>query len=70
MARLHEIIKEEIDMIDVSDDIVEEDDDDRAFETFKSVIETLRSDIFPKLNEEDLYAFGRHMYKFFESYKP
>ena len=28
MARLHEIIKEEIDMIDVSDDIVEEDDDE------------------------------------------
>ncbi len=69
MAKLQEIIKEELDMIDVTDDIIEDIDDDKAFETFKSVIKTLRSDVFPKLNEEELYAFGQQMYRFFESYK-
>ncbi len=69
MAKLQEIIKEELDMTDVTDDIIEDIDDDKAFETFKSVIKTLRSDVFPKLNEEELYAFGQQMYRFFESYK-
>ena len=69
MAKLQKIIKEELDMIDVTDDIIEDIDDDKAFETFKSVIKTLRSDVFPKLNEEELYAFGQQMYRFFESYK-
>ena len=99
MSKLQEIIKEELDMIDVTDDIIEEGavnevlpalagavgrglatgavmdktmgkrDDDKAFETFKAVIKTLRSDVFPKLNEEELYAFGQQMYRFFESYK-
>ena len=89
MAKLQKIIKEELDMIDVTDDIIEEDDegspfergefkasdikkaaaDEKAFKAFKSVIKTLRSDVFPKLNEEELYAFGQQMYRFFESYK-
>ena len=70
MSKLQEIIKEELKMIDVSEDIIEDRDDDKAFEAFKSVIKTLRSDVFPKLNEEELYAFGQQMYRFFESYKP
>ena len=69
MSKLQEIIKEELKMIDVSEDIIEDRDDDKAFEAFKSVIKTLRSDVFPKLNEEELYAFGQQMYRFFESYK-
>ena len=70
MSKLQEIIKEELKMIDVSEDIIEDRDDDKAFEAFKSVIKTLRSDVFPKLNEDELHAFGQEMYRFFESYKP
>ena len=64
-SQLKQIIKEEIEK-----DIIEEEGDDKAFEVFKSVIKTLRSDVFPKLNEEELHAFGQQMYRFFESYKP
>ena len=69
MAKLQEIIKEEIDMIDVSDDIVEEEDDDKAFRAFTSVMDYLREDVFPKLSETELYDFGYEMHKFFKTYE-
>ena len=68
MAKLQEIIKEELDMIDVSDDIVEEEDDDNAFRAFTSVMDYLREDVFPKLSETELYDFGYEMHKFFKTY--
>jgi len=69
MAKLQEIIKEELDMIDVSDDIVEEEDDDKAFRAFTSVMDYLREDVFPKLSETELYDFGYEMHKFFKTYE-
>ena len=32
-------------------------------------IARMRAHIFPKLNEEELWEFGKHMYKFFKDYK-
>ena len=69
MSKLQNIIKEEIDMIDVSDDIVEEEDDDKAFRAFTSVMDYLREDVFPKLSETELYDFGYEMHKFFKTYE-
>ena len=69
MAKLQEIIKEELDMIDVSDDIVEQEDDDKAFRAFTSVMDYLREDVFPKLSETELYDFGYEMHKFFKTYE-
>jgi len=69
MAKLQKIIKEELDMIDVSDDIVEEEDDDKAFRAFTSVMDYLREDVFPKLSETELYDFGYEMHKFFKTYE-
>ena len=69
MSKLQEIIKEELDMIDVSDDIVEEEDDDKAFRAFTSVMDYLREDVFPKLSETELYDFGYEMHKFFKTYE-
>ena len=67
--KLKEIIKEELDMIDVTDDIVEEGDDDKAFRAFTSVMDYLREDVFPKLSETELYDFGYEMHKFFKTYE-
>ena len=69
MSKLQEIIKEELDMIDVTDDIVEEEDDDKAFRAFTSVMDYLREDVFPKLSETELYDFGYDMHKFFKTYE-
>ena len=69
MAKLQEIIKEELDMIDVTDDIIEEEDDDKAFRAFTSVMDYLREDVFPKLSETELYDFGYEMHKFFKTYE-
>ena len=69
MSKLQEIIKEELDMIDVTDDIVEEEDDDKAFRAFTSVMDYLREDVFPKLSETELYDFGYEMHKFFKTYE-
>ena len=69
MSKLQKIIKEELDMIDVSDDIVEEEDDDKAFRAFTSVMDYLREDVFPKLSETELYDFGYEMHKFFKTYE-
>ena len=69
MSKLQEIIKEELDMIDVSDDIVEEEGDDKAFRAFTSVMDYLREDVFPKLSETELYDFGYEMHKFFKTYE-
>ena len=69
MSKLQEIIKEELDMIDVSDDIVEQEDDDKAFRAFTSVMDYLREDVFPKLSETELYDFGYEMHKFFKTYE-
>ena len=56
-------------MIDVSDDIVEEEGDDKAFRAFTSVMDYLREDVFPKLSETELYDFGYEMHKFFKTYE-
>jgi len=69
MSKLQEIIKEELDMIDVTDDIIEEEDDDKAFRAFTSVMDYLREDVFPKLSETELYDFGYEMHKFFKTYE-
>ena len=69
MSKLQEIIKEELDMIDVTDDIVEEEGDDKAFRAFTSVMDYLREDVFPKLSETELYDFGYEMHKFFKTYE-
>ena len=69
MAKLQKIIKEELDMIDVTDDIIEEEDDDKAFRAFTSVMDYLREDVFPKLSETELYDFGYEMHKFFKTYE-
>ena len=69
MSKLQEIIKEELDMIDVTDDIIEQEDDDKAFRAFTSVMDYLREDVFPKLSETELYDFGYEMHKFFKTYE-
>ena len=69
MSKLQNIIKEELDMIDVSDDIIEQEDDDKAFRAFTSVMDYLREDVFPKLSETELYDFGYEMHKFFKTYE-
>ena len=69
MSKLQKIIKEELDMIDVTDDIIEEEDDDKAFRAFTSVMDYLREDVFPKLSETELYDFGYEMHKFFKTYE-
>ena len=69
MSKLQKIIKEELDMIDVTDDIVEEEGDDKAFRAFTSVMDYLREDVFPKLSETELYDFGYEMHKFFKTYE-
>ena len=76
MSKLQNIIKEELDMIDVSDDIVEEREftprtkDEKARDAYRHILAYIREHVYSQLSETESSEFGKLMYEFFKTYAP